>query len=229
MINHHAKGDTQAISDLTDCQGVYWKLSEFGGLPVFKQQSSDSYETKGLLLWHSDAAHEPGWYISDRMWVNAKGMNEATIFAWLKPESREARLPFFVHVPYNRKKPAPGVVCQSLHTYHMVAIQELKDKLQTAEEGNAWFAGAHESEAAAAAAADESAIVESPVEDDAADVETADSAHGGQKRKTHGGWKPKCAKLINAHYRQKWTLRKHLVNTYYSQDPNMKKIVDSMW
>jgi hypothetical protein len=238
-------GDREAALAATVIQGEYGSLTTmFNGRPVWKQLQPAAPSVVQLYLYYLNIECDGGWYITDSI-MNADNLKDdaANRYAWMEGDGI---FPGNVHVPYWKKKSVTGIDIEPLVWFlgkRVVMLQSMMLKSATDTMSLTELAadsGAEAmdiaSDAAGRVAEGEERLAEAyarieelesrieVLEADESVPPTPKASGKGESKssknvtKSHGGWAPKMAKLINAIFKKDWKLVKQLCDMHYKSD-----------
>ena len=126
-----ASADTEKAFALSILPGFYYKIgAKSDGTAIFKQEPNPGQVNSEQLVLHYWAGPEhAGWYISNRLFTHAAGLEEQVV-AYCGNQDR----PAVVHVPYWTKKRLTGVVLDEQKDYMCAKVEELNTKLANVPE-----------------------------------------------------------------------------------------------
>ena len=108
-------GWVELQKDLSVIPGIYWKIGELYGWPVFRQEPSDGINGLELFMFH--AWHE-GWFISKSLFTSHKALEDTSgIVAWAAPVSCSLEPPTSWHVPFWKQEATVGVLASDLMSW----------------------------------------------------------------------------------------------------------------
>jgi len=132
MTQAIAEGNDEVGNAYEAMQGIYFKVGELDGKPVYRQVPG----LKDLFLWWSPGfPSQHGWYISERIWASDKQIDDVATFSWANGNPGDRRVGDKLHVPYWCKKVNNGVRLVNLHEYRDEIIQKLSDEIDELQKG----------------------------------------------------------------------------------------------
>ena len=186
--------------------GVYHMVGVWEKNPVFKQEAyPGEVNNDELMLFYSAMPHFDGWHFVDKIFWNDATYQTSKVIALGVGEE----FPTGVIVPLWAPEARAGVTCTPLAEYQQEQIEKLESKMADLESENAGLRDA---------VAD--------LEGDNAVLRDAVDSKFKDKKGGHGGWLPKCAKMIAAFYNHHTKKLKGLCDEYYAFSPILKQLVD---
>jgi hypothetical protein len=237
-------GDMEAARAASVIQGEYGCLTtEFNGRPVWKQINAAAPSEVPLYLYYVDTETDGGWYIADSIMDAGSVKNDnAERFAWMEGDGS---MPGNVHLPYWKKKAITGIDVEPLVWFlgkRVVVLQSMMSKSATDAMTLTELAADGQTEAMDIVTDAEQRLAAAYVRieelESRIEVLEADDNSGGSKpkgmdkgnddgsdskgskggTKSHGGWAPKLAKLMNVIWKKDWNHMEKLCDQFYKSD-----------